>query len=484
MTNGQRRRGRPRQQATEERLAIQQSLAVELIGHLCALEQAGRLYDINNSMVQKVLQETLTTVHNFAQATGAGTELSIAGHSVFVNRHLVRPSFAEYRRAEQLRTFWDQFGIGEIRLPPDVDYQGLVEFATLLFAAMNDPHLRPSLFSREPGGIQLRPADADDRPGERADPHQFTIRVFCALLALTQYMEERVRAGRRPPMLRIKRTLQVIVDLLDGEEQLLLTLTRSPEFRGGLPGHLVGTTVLALAVGRRLGMTRSNLMALGTASLFHDLPKAGLKDEALNQLEQPATVPAEDRRRVEHLWLKVLRRVVDLGSFGEEMLARLAVLYESQLEFARPDLFPQQQQEGQLERLSLFSRIIAICDLYDTMAWRRQGKRQRTGHYAMMTLVQTAVAGKADLAITATLVDVVGLFPVGTPLLLSTGEVVVVTRPTGNLERPEVHMIYDARGTPVDGPVIDLTQDTSRNVLWPLTTEPLGINPVACFKPR
>jgi len=479
MTQQRRRR---QQQATEERLAMQQGLAVELIGHLCALEQAGRLYDINNSMVQKVLQDTLGTVHNFARATGRGMQLSIAGHSVFINRHLMRPSFAEYRRAEHLRSFWEQFGIGEIRLPATVSYQGLVEFATLLFSAMNDPHLRPSLFTREPGGIQIRPAGADDRPGERADPHQFTIRVFCALLALTQSMEERVRAGRRPPMLRIKRTLQVIVDLLDGEDQLLLTLCRTPAFRRGLAGHLVATTVLAVAVGRRLAMTRPQLMALGMASLFHDLPKAGLKDEALNQLEQPVAVPAEDRKRVEHLWLKVLRRVVDVGSFSEEMLARMAVLYESQLEFARSDLFPQARVgEGQL---SLFSRVIAVCDLYDTMTWRRAGKRQRTAHFAMMTLVQTAATGKLDLAITAALVEIVGLFPVGTPLLLNTGEVALVTRSTADLERPEVCLIYDARGTPVEGPVIDLMQDKSRGVLWPLTSEPLGINPAACFKPR
>ena len=475
--------GQRKPRSREEQLAaLQQQLAVELVGQLCGLEQAGRLYDINNDMVSKLIEEMLATVTRFARGSGEPMVLTLVGYSVFVNRRLVRLDFADYRRAQHLKRFWENFGIGEIRFPEQTTRQGLTELVSLLFQAMGDPHMRPALFSRDPGGVKLMPTAGEDRPGERQDPHLFTIRVYCALLALTRKMEERVRAGKRPPMLRIKRTLQVVVDLLEGQESLVLALTRLPSFRNDLAGHLVGTAVVALALGRRLGLGRMDLMALGTAALLHDLPKAGLKDDALNQLEVPAAVPAEDRQRVEGLWLKVLRRVVDLGGFNEETLARLTVMFESQLEFARTDLY------AASSGLSPYARIIAICDLYDTVAWRRAGKRQRTDHYAVMTVLQSAAGGQVphlEPPLAAALLQTVGLYPVGSPLLLQTGEIAVVTgNETGDPERPEVHLVFDAQGRAVDGPELDLVQERSRQVLWPLALGPLGVNPAVCFIPK
>jgi len=461
---------------------LQQELAVELIGHLCGLEQAGRLYELNNDMVRKLLEEILATVRRFVQASRVEMVLTMVGYSVFINRRLVRLDFADYRRAQQLKHFWDQFGIGELRLPEQPTLAGLTEFAGLLFGAMADPNLRPSLFTREPGGVRLVPVLGDDRPGTRLAPHEFTLRSYCALMALARKMVERVRAGKRPPMLRIKRTLQVMVDLLEGQQNLVLTLCQTPAFQTELAGHLVSTAILSLSVGRELGLSRVELMALGTAALLHDLPKAGLKDEALNRLEQPAAMPPEDRQRVEGLWLKVLRRVVDLGGFTQEMLARLVTLYEAQLEFGCTDLFPGQPQH------SLYSRIIAACDLYNTVKWDRPGKRQRTAHFAMMTLLQTALGGQnvnLEPAVALAVLRTVGLYPLGSPVLLTTGEIGVVSgRQGGDMERPEVHLVFDPQGRPVDGPVLDLSRDPNRQVLWSITLGPLGVNPVACFEPR
>jgi len=468
---------------SEERVGeVQQELAVELISLLCGLEQAGRLYEINNSMVRKLLDDMLATATKFVQAAGEAMVLTLVGYSVFINRRLVRLDFADYRRAQQLKQFWDQFGISEMRLPEQPTLEGLTEFATLLFSAMTDPHRRPALFTRQPGGVSLVAVVGEDRPGERQAPHEFTIRAYCALLALTRKMVERVRAGKRPPMLRIKRTLQVVVDLLEVQENLVLALCNVPAFRSELAGHLLSTAILSLAVGRRLELSRPELMTLGTAALLHDLPKAGLKDDALNRLEQPAAVPPEDRKRVEGLWLKVLRRVVDMGGFNEDMLARLVTLYEAQLEFARTDLFPNQQQ------LSLFSRVIAVCDLYDTIGWTRPGKRQRTAHYAMMTLLQTATGGQSpnlDPTVAAAVLRTVGLFPVGSPVLLNTGEIGVVTgQESADPDRPEIQLVFDAQGRPIEGATVELATDHARGVLWPLTLGPLGVNPVACFIPK
>jgi len=130
---------------------------------------------------------------------------------------------------------------------------------------------------------------------------------------------------------------------------------------------------------------------------------------------------------------------------------------------------------------------VAVCDLFDTLAWVRPGKTVRTAHWAQMFLLQSALLGgdqRLDPALARAFLETVGLYPTGSPLLLNTGEVgVVVGQGSGAFpERPVVRLVFDAQGQPALGGELDLSQDRTREVLWPLTSAPLGINPVACFR--
>ena len=83
------------------------------------------------------------------------------------------------------------------------------------------------------------------------------------------------------------------------------------------------------------------------------------------------------------------------------------------------------------------------------------------------------------------MLQTVGLFPVGSPVLLNTGEIGIVTaREPADPERPEVQLVFGAQGQPIEGERVVLATDSARGILWPLTLGPLGVNPVACFFPR
>lgn len=276
-----------------EQLTEQQKLAVALIMNICALEQAGRLYELNNEAVQKVLRDLDQTNRKYVQGAGEGMILTMVGHSFFINRRLIRLDFNQYKKAQQLKRVWDGFGIGEMSFQHDVTFESLQEFAGRLFGAMHDVHLVPSLFTRSYGGVSIRVVIGDDTPGERKNPDEYVIRVYSALVALTRRMLDLLQAGKPPPLLRIKRSLQVLVDLTDSYKNLLQSLSRAPAFSNDLASHLVNTAVLSLLLGQRLNLGRPELMGLAISALFHDLPKAGLKAGTLNSLEHPSTIPAE-----------------------------------------------------------------------------------------------------------------------------------------------------------------------------------------------
>jgi HD-GYP domain-containing protein (c-di-GMP phosphodiesterase class II) len=470
----------------QEEQTEQQQLAVALIMNLSALEQAGRLYELNNEAVQKVIKDLELTNRKFGQACGEGMILTAVGFSFFINRRLIRLDFNQYKRAQHLKSIWDGFGIGEMAFDQGISCEGLQEFAARLFHAMGDPNIVPSLFTRSHGGVTIRTVEGDDMPGEKRAPDEYAIRVYCALVALVRQMLAQIQAEQRPPMLRIKRALQVLVDLTAGYENLLQSLTRAPAFSRELSTHLVNTTVLTLLLGQRLNLGRPELMSLAMAALFHDLPKAGLKDSTLNSLEHPQMIPAEERPRVELHWLSTMERMVSLGGLSDEMLARLVVLYESQLEFSRADLYgtlAASEGERALPPQALFSQIITLCNLFDTLTWARQGKETVTSHRAMVALLGQAGA-QFDPALAALLVQTVGLYPTGTAVLLSSGEIAVVTGQGDDPERPGVRVVVAPDGAVADGPDLDLNQNPDTRVLWPVKAGPLEINTVNCLRGR
>lgn len=463
----------------DQALQRQQELAVELIGHLCALAQAGRLYELNNDVVVKILAELHACTSAHARLTGEGMVLSLVGHSVFINRRLVRLDFNQYRKAQQLLELWKHLGIGELALDEGITLEGLTAFTERLFAALNEPHAIEGLFLRPVGGVLVRRVIGDDTPGERQDPHAFTLRVYCALVALMRTTLVRIQAGKSPPILRIKRALQVLVDLLDAYQHRLLALTQSPVLERDLAVHLVNTAVLSLLVGKRMALGRGELMGLATAALFHDLPKAGLKAATLNSLERPDTLAPGDLGKVEMRWLNSLRRMVDVGGFTDEMLARLVVIFESQLEFGRRDLYPEGSPER--GRPSLFARVVALSNAYDTLTWAREGKPRQTSHRALLALLNRAGA-QFEPGLVRAFMELVGLYPVGSVVLLSTGEIAVVKNQGTDPRRPGVQVVVDARGTCVEGMELELEHDRSRDILWPLHGEPIQLNPVSAFR--
>ncbi len=458
--------------------AIFHTSASSAISLFCGLAQALRLYDINNAMVIQVLGELLDTAKKFSRLTGEQLSLSLVDRSFFVNRRLVRMTFADYKKAQALRALWTGIGVGEVTLPAEPSLTGMQEFAGKLAGAIQAGRSE-ELTSQAWGDVISRPLAAHE--AEEAAWGDLAVRTYVALLVMTRQLVAAIEAGRRPPMLQIKRILQALVDRSERFEALLIATARRMSARGELAVHLANTCLYSLSLGRRLQMGRAQLIALATGALFHDLPKASLKDATLNGIERPEALQEKDRERVGLHWIAQSQHVLALAGLSDESLARLVVLFEAQLEFTRGDLYGP-AREG-LPDLSLLSRVIAVADAFDTWTWGRPGRDPRTPHQAMMAVCDGA-GRRFEPALARMLVELFGFYPPGCAVLLSTGETAIVTeaREEGDPERPAAAIVVDAEGNPVEPPqLIELQQDPKREVLWSLEAERLGLNPIACL---
>jgi hypothetical protein len=116
---------------------------------------------------------------------------------------------------------------------------------------------------------------------------------------------------------------------------------------------------------------------------------------------------------------------------------------------------------------ALSSRIVAVADCFDAMTSKRSYRKPEERRQALNIL--QAGAGRAfDPRVVRTFVRLMGVFPVGSLVQLTTGEVAAVVRNHERLlARPTVRLLIDARGNQCDPEERDLAeQDAAGGFRW------------------
>ncbi len=234
--------------------------------------------------------------------------------------------------------------------------------------------------------------------------------------------------------------------------------------------HLLDTSALAVALGRHLGFSRAELADIGLGALLIDIGKLKLprdliaKTGALSDAELQAV-----KRHVEYgielvQHAGVSPRVLDIIANHHERFDGRG--YPARL---------------QSRAIPPFARMVAVADFFDAITSDRAHAAGISPHDAMRRLYDEA--GHAfQREIVEQFIQCIGIYPTGTLVKLSTGEVgVVVGQNRVRRLKPRLMLILDATGQTLD-PFVDLdlagTPDgagiTIRRSIEP---EQLGIDP-------
>ncbi len=294
----------------------------------------------------------------------------------------------------------------------------------------------------------------------------------CRALAAAQEKRHRTRQ-----VVSLSRVIQQLVELADDEPRHHLSLVAMKD--ASLDYHLrhpVNVAVLAVALGHRLGLSRSALLDLGLGCILADMGMLDLDDELRHKPEAYAVVDRRELERhvVDSVQFSIRGRQLDLSA-----RRRALVAFEHHMGFdmsGYPDAL-------HWEEPHLFSRVFAICELYDALTTSTPWRAARLQDEAMTEVVEQA--GKTlDPALVAAFVNMIGRYPLGTAVMLDTGEVGIVylNHPDPNeATRPMVRLVVDGTGTPVRGPHIHDLRDRGdagfhRSIVRSVAAESLGID--------
>jgi putative nucleotidyltransferase with HDIG domain len=205
---------------------------------------------------------------------------------------------------------------------------------------------------------------------------------------------------------------------------------------------MVNVSILAMAQARAIGIDGKLLREFGMSALMHDIGKVRTPKEILNK---PGKLTDQE-------FVIMRRHVVD----GAEILRRTpempilapVVAFEHHLRLDGSG-YPFTVKRGSL---NLGSMLCAIADVYDAM------RSQRTYQQAypterILAVLKTNEGAQMDQNLVRRFVQLLGIYPPGNLVKLSTGEVAVVLRVHApDPHRPRVRVLFTADGGRLDLP--------------------------------
>jgi len=208
---------------------------------------------------------------------------------------------------------------------------------------------------------------------------------------------------------------------------------------GRLRDHVTASAVVACACARELGLGEGDCLELATAALLHDAAMAWVREDLLAERGPLSEAGVAAVRRHP---LRAFAALADAD--GLSVLPALAALEVHE------------RSDGTGYPLGLLAgdslgeaKLLAVVDVLCALLAPRPHRPGLAPREAMDLCIRLAGEGSLDGECIRALLRAVGLWPVGSAVRLSTGELARVVATSGDLyERPVVSILREASGEP------------------------------------
>jgi HD-GYP domain-containing protein (c-di-GMP phosphodiesterase class II) len=281
-----------------------------------------------------------------------------------------------------------------------------------------------------------------------------TARIFFLSIV---HLKESFKRNQKDEGIKVhttRRLMQSIYNHIVDNESFVFGLTNLKNYDEYTLNHSVNVCLLSTALGRRLGLNRGEIVDLGIAAFFHDLGKLETPLEILNK---PAKLSDGEREIMEQHPFKGAEKLVLLKESRRLPLRAIHVAMEHHI---KEDLtgYPRYFRK---DDVNLFSKIVKVVDFFDAITTKRVYRTKVFTRAEALSLMLEQSGTEFNPVILKAFVHLMGAFPIGSLVALSTRELGIVfdLNPDAKfLLRPTVKIIVDPAGSKVDGDVVDLSE--------------------------
>ena len=260
-----------------------------------------------------------------------------------------------------------------------------------------------------------------------------------------------VSDGGSLDVVRVKGAVAPIVESMGRNPDACLWLTRLKQHDEYTYQHALSASIWAVALGRQLGLGRLDLRALAMGGMLMDVGKLRLKPDLLQtNRELSEEDEAELRAHVDH----GVALLTEKGMVNQDVLDMVAHHHERYDGSGYP-----RGLSG--DEIPPMARIAAIVDTYDALTSNRLYAPAVSPSEAIR-IIYKARDTEFQAELVEAFIQAVGIYPAGTLVELSTGEVgVVVAESRKRRMLPKVTVLLDAdKNQLAEARLIDLLKES------------------------
>jgi len=275
-------------------------------------------------------------------------------------------------------------------------------------------------------------------------------KVYGAVVDVIRQLEENEWEGAS--LGETKRAASEMVDSVLRNPDAFTWLSRVEEKDEYTYSHAVRSSVWAILFGRHIGLAKRDLDVLALGVLLKDVGKVKL-DTGLLAKEERAAVEEQEYERFVEIGCEILRQTPGVEP-------RVISVVKTHCERLNGSGFPQGLSG---DKIPLLGKIAGIVTFYDQVINPRGVRNPIAPSKAVAKLYELRnIQFQEELVVE--FIRAIGLYPTGTLVELSTGEVAVVVEQ--NFERrlkPKVIVVLDSFKNPLDEYLfLDLSEDDKR----------------------
>ena len=451
------------QKPPEGRESDLSKLGNNLVTKFHVLMRISQIYDSKNVALNQFVQESLETINRLIRKEGI-LSLKIIRDDFFLNGQRLRYSVEGFTSFKYLSTQWKKRLIGEVVFKSPVDEEKLKDFIYALINLEEGREGNAALFEEQLANHHITSIEVNPLEVVEGEEEAFTLRkedqretakkVFFETIGTIKEVITQIKGKQYADVRKLKRLAQKAVHLVIEDESILLGMTTIKNYDEYTFNHSVNVSIYSLAMGKRLGFSKKTLTELGVTALLHDIGKSKVPKEVLNK---PASLDEEEWGMMKKHPLMGVEIVLNLKQLGEINPRMVVGIFDHHLKSdlsGYPKLFRKKE-------VSLFGRIIQIADSYDAMTTPRIYKKTPYTPEQALALLLRERTVHFDPLLLKIFIGLVGIFPIGSLVLLNTRELGIVYKPNHDpkwLDRPIVILVARSEKGDAKKEVVDLIE--------------------------
>ncbi len=260
-------------------------------------------------------------------------------------------------------------------------------------------------------------------------------------------------AGEQPDLEEAGNVVEGLLDHMVRDTAILTTLAKLKAYDDYTFMHSVNVTIFSLIIGKALQYTRSDLTKLGIGAMFHDIGKTKIPNDILNQ---PRRLEPHEVAHIQKHPLHSLALLRDVTGMSVDSL-RVSLEHHERLSGQG---YPRGLKGA---KISEFGMISSIADVYDAMTTDRVYQKKTEPHSALARIYAMAKEN-FNVGFVERFIARMGFYPIGSIVILTSGEVGIVTEThLDHLLSPVVMLLRDRAGQEISSPdFVDLLYDREK----------------------